>query len=165
MTLQNASKIFLGLFLLSTSAFAMPSVGDVAEYDATVTTSQGGPYPGVFTQKLTEFNASTQQFHLVRTVNFGQAQSSEEWVGVGQLVSDQLVSGVLAQCPQNGGTLETVSVPAGTFSTCAVPYDDAQSKGMLWVGAATFGIIKSQNYDKKSQQQSNLSLKSYHPGQ
>ena len=51
---------------------------------------------------------------------------------------------VLANCVDQGGTLETITVPAGTFDTCKFILDDAKSKGAIWVGAVPFGWVKQE---------------------
>jgi hypothetical protein len=150
--------------VISASAFAMPAVGDAAQFDLDATVS-GSHYVGTVDLSLTEFNAANQQFKQKTVINVaGQTQNQEEWVKASDLVTDALIASALGNCAAYGGALETIVVGAGSFSTCSLPYDNEDSSGRSWIGNATFGIIKQDNTNKKNGQHTVLTLKSYHPG-
>ncbi len=124
--------------LLSSAAMAMPNVGDFAVYEVNANGM-------LITQKLelTSYNASTGKFTQVETTSFqGQQQQQTTLVNGADLPSEALIEQIMALCetPTINGVIETVSVPAGTFSSCA--FNDAQSGMRLNYGNVPFGIIK-----------------------
>ena len=124
--------------LFSVAAMAMPNVGDFAVYEIDANGM-------MITQKieLTAYNASTGKFTQVETTSFqGQQQQQTTMVNGADLPTEATVGQVLTYCetPNVNGVLETVSVPAGSFYTCAI--NDSQSGMRLNYGNVPFGIVK-----------------------
>jgi len=134
--------IFMSLVsvLFAATAFAMPAVGDLALYNVTV--SQGGQtISGTVETTITATNAG--MFTMQTTMNFnGQSQVKSEQRSAQDLLSDSTIQQIIAQCAQVGGKIESVTVPAGTFNTCAVPSQEHGTTGTMWVAQVPFGLVK-----------------------
>lgn len=138
--------IALALILSSASVFAMPAVGDSATYQIN---TQGM----TITQKieLTAYDAGTNSFIQVETTTVqGQQQKATTRVAADEFMSDESADLMMTYCEsQLGGTLQTITVVAGTFSTCSI-YDPA-SAGQVYMGKVPFGLIKVQGSDVAAQ--------------
>jgi putative hemolysin len=143
-------KVVLSLAVLAFSAMASayPALKDKAVYNGTF---QGGGGGGMsFTQTLEIVNAlnNNTQFVVRQTLNLpnGQTQSQDNTFNASDLLDKAMVGQILAQCTQAGGALEALTVPAGSFQTCALPQERG---GKVWVGDAAFGIIKQIQIDEE----------------
>lgn len=134
-------KVLLTLTLssiFSVAALAMPNVGDFAVYEINANGM-------IINQKieLTAYNASTGKFTQLETTSFqGQQQQTTTLVNGSELATEADIGQVLTFCetPNVNGVLETVTVPAGSFNTCAI--SDSQSGMRLNYGNVPFGIVK-----------------------
>ena len=135
------SVFVLAAALVSVSAYAMPTVGDYAAYDVVL------PNPNKtvisFQQELVAFDATRNEFILRRTQKFpGQAEKVETVpVSTADLLDDATVDSILAYCAGAGGTLQTITVPAGTFNTCPIPQNRDGSK-VVYVAKVPFGFAR-----------------------
>jgi hypothetical protein len=130
------SLIILSFSLFSTALFAMPAVGDMATYKVLA-----NGYEIILKEELVSYNSSTGSFTKVTTsLAFGQESTKSEVVAVADLNTDAELNQLLAYCsnPQIGGTLETVSVTAGTFNTCAISSGSQKAN----VGVVPFGLVR-----------------------
>lgn len=131
--------LMASLLIVSASALAMPKVGDSALYRIQ---TQGM----TFTQKieLVSYDASDDTFvQKETTTHQGQSQVEVNNVAASDLINDQTADLMLQYCQsQMGGTLQNISVTAGTFATCSV-YDPA-SQSQVWMGKVPFGMVKIQ---------------------
>ena len=134
----------LFIFLASSAALAYPAVGDHAMMSGTVT--QGGMNASVTLERsIVSSDVTTDSFAVVETQTInGQAQTSTMSSKSDEMITQQQVNGMLTYCTLSGGTLETITVPAGTFATCKVLTEDenGHQEGFVWVGDVTFGIVK-----------------------
>jgi hypothetical protein len=131
------SFITLSFALFSSALLAMPSVGDMATYKV-----RTNGYEGTLKIELTSFDASTNSFTKKETTSFmGQETSEVETVNASELQSESQLQMALAYCSNMGGTLETVSVPAGNFQTCALQ----NAEGKANIGVVPFALVKFSN--------------------
>lgn len=132
--------VSLASLLVTASAFAMPAVGDQALYNVNLT--QGAQsMTGTLEQLITGMDGSL--FVVQQTTNMGKdSQVQTDKKAAQDLLSDATVNMVLQNCAANGGKSETITVPAGTFPTCAIPVQDSEGTGTYWIGAVAFGIVK-----------------------
>ena len=149
-------------FLSATTAFATPKVGDFASYNVAV--EQNGQSANLgLTREITQFNEQTNAY-LVRqviTLPDGQTQPSDEWEGSDNFLSDATIDSILANCVASGGTPQTVVVPAGTFSACALNFDNDESVGTAWVAKVTFGLVRLDQISKQDGTKTNINLASF----
>jgi hypothetical protein len=136
--------VLVSAFAMTASAFAMPNVGDEAMYAASMT-QNGQTQTGTVDFKLMSNDASTNSWsEQITTTVGGQSTVQTNTVTGDELVNDGQVQGILANCAAANGTLQTITVPAGTFNTCELSANDAASgtTGNVWIGEASFGIIQ-----------------------
>ncbi len=140
-------KLFLitASLLVSSMAFAMPTVGDYAQYDVTVT-QEGSTQTGVLDQEITAFNQANNSYSVKSSMNSNnQVQSQVREVQASQLLSTDVVNQALSNCAQGGATLEVVTTPAGTFNTCAIAIPASNGvSGKINIGLVAFGLVRSE---------------------
>lgn len=148
--------------LLTTAVVsAMPAVGDLALYNIT-SIDAGVTYNYTLEQKLTAQNVLTGDFNVSQTVTYnGVTQATEYAVPADQLATTQMIDLYLNNCALAGGTLETVTVPAGTFNTCAVK---DENNNTTWIAQVPFGFVKMSGVTEDGAQQV-VELQSYVNGQ
>lgn len=138
-------KILLTLatLIFAATAQATPAVGDYGNYDLTLTQASS-VQTGSYELSLVSQAGANFEMQSVITIG-GQPQSSQETVAASDLLSDATITAVLGNCAQYGGQSAQITVPAGSFATCALPIDG----GVAWIGQVPFGVIQ------QSQAQSN----------
>jgi hypothetical protein len=143
--------IFMSLVsvLFAATAFAMPTVGDNAVYNVTI--SQGGQsMTGTLESTITAANNGA--YTIESKINMGgQSQVQNDQRTEQDMVSDALVGQILGSCAQYGGKMESVTVPAGTFNACALPADPQNGTGYTWVAQVAFGVVKVDTTDTQGQ--------------
>lgn len=126
----------------STAAMAMPSVGDSVVYAATVVVGDK-TVDSTIENSLVEKNSKGQFLMKTTTTVKGQTPRIEQaWVDSSTLKSDSTITQTLEQCLVIGGTLDSVTVPAGTFNTCALTATTRVTQNTEWIGAVPFGIVQ-----------------------
>lgn len=143
--------IFISLVsvLFTTAALAMPAVGDNAVYSLQI--SQGGQsMSGTLETTITGF--ANGSYSLESKINMGgQQQVQNDQRQAQEMVTDALISQIMTNCAQYGGKLESVTVPAGTFNTCALPVNPQDGTGTTWVANVPFGLVKVDSTDTQGQ--------------
>jgi len=144
--------LFMSLvsILFAATAFAMPSVGDQALYN--VTMSQGGQQMvGTLEQLITANN--NDMYDVQMTFNFnGSSQVKNEQRDIQDLMTDGYLNDILTNCQQYGGQSGPVTVSAGTFDACALPINDNDQTGTYWLGNVAFGLLKVDMKSKDGQE-------------
>lgn len=135
-------KLFVVLGLLvGSTAMAMPAVGDSADYNFTLD-QEGFVLTGTLQMKLTAYDSMKKTYTRETTTTIaGQTSTSTDDTPEADLLTDAQVDAEIANCVSLGGTLEPVTVPAGTFDTCALG-DTAGNK--QWTAKVPFGIAKGE---------------------
>jgi hypothetical protein len=150
--------------LLSSIALAYPAVNDSVTFNATEV-------------KDTETNQAVLQIHLAAydsakdayqqvssTTTKGKTTSNEEWVAASELFNKETYTQVSGNCDQFGGKIESVTVAAGTFETCAIPNEDKNESGVYWIGDVPFGIVKAELTDKATSAKTTYELQAFENG-
>lgn len=153
-------KLVLSLLVLISGsiAFATPAVGDYANYNLTVI--QGGQtLTGSYELAIVGKTATGFKVTTTITVPDQPAQYEEQDVAANQMLGDAQIGSILGQCSMYGGTLESVTVPAGTFETCNLPTDTGRAS----VASVPFGIVKQSQ--KSESGEMTIELKSFVVGQ
>jgi hypothetical protein len=133
----------VALFLVSSSAFAMPNVGDDAIYFTTQTSAAGETSSGTSEMKLTAYDSTNDVWTLQQTVfTNGTPYSTDHAVSSQQLLTDELVQLLMSTCAESGGTPGAVTVPAGTFNACAIYSNNTTCTGTMWIAEVAFGLVK-----------------------
>jgi hypothetical protein len=155
---MKISMILLAFFGMNISAFAMPTVGDQALFAVTDTTN-GQNYTGTVEIKLVSFDAAAKQWDEQELITVGgQTNTRQQTLTTDQLLTDASVQGILNNCTAYNGTLQTITVPAGTFGTCALPDNGNGQTGTVWVSNVTFGIVQSDTTNSSNGEHTVLKL-------
>jgi hypothetical protein len=144
--IRFASVLFCALFALS--AYATPKVGDYAAFDLTITTSSGQTAQGTLEREITQNNGTQFLERQVVTVAGQAPQTSENWQDASNFLDDSTIDAILGNCAAAGGNPQTISVPAGSYTTCAIDFDNNESKGTVWVGKVSLGVVRIDSFDK-----------------
>ena len=136
--------------LMATTALAMPKVGDVVNYNFTVS-QQGQNTSGTLKQLITTFVNGMYNVETTYEVN-GQTQVQNNQRKPENMIDDKTISAVLSNCSAYNGKLETVTVPAGSFNTCLIPNNENNQKGEVWFGAVPFGVVKMVSTNENGRQ-------------
>ena len=127
--------ILLATTVLATLAQATPLVGDYSNFKATVST-EGQTMAGTLEVALVAKTATG--FKMTATTKFDNQPSEhqEKDVNADDLINDEMISYLLANCATQNGQLQSVTVPAGTFKTIYLKMKDNANKGAIsevWV--------------------------------
>ncbi len=156
-------SLFALMALASVSAYATPRVGDYAAYDATINQS-GQQYQLVFSHELLQFNSSSNQYLRQQTLTFpGRApEVTQEWTPADELLTDETINNIMNNCSAAGGSLQNITVPAGNFQTCALPFNsDDGGTGTAWITNVPFGFVRLDSTQSNGVQTS-VMLRSFH---
>lgn len=140
--LTRSCLALLIITLAAIVAEATPALGDKSVYD--VTLSRGNQtLTGTVTFELTNYNKAANSWTQTSTTDFnGQKQTQTETIEAKDLLEDSSIDYMLTNCAARGGTTETITSPAGAFQTCAVPVNNANGAGTVWVAKVPFGYAK-----------------------
>ncbi|MGE0633306.1 MAG: hypothetical protein AB7O96_12915 [Pseudobdellovibrionaceae bacterium] len=133
------------LTLVSSIAFAYPTVGDSIELTGAMTAIDfDGSMPMSLSFRLAEFDPSTKYFRRIASLIVGEGSHVEdEWIAKKEFMTNEKVAELLANCVPYGGRSEALVTSAGTFETCVFTKQD--SDGIInttWYGDVPFGMIK-----------------------
>jgi hypothetical protein len=133
---------FLGFFAMNI-AHAMPTLGDDAIFSS-VRVNAGAVITGTFEMKLTAFDSASGKWtEKQTTTENGVAKVENDQILNSALLTNAGVASLLTNCTSMNGTLQTLTVPAGTFSTCAIPSNSDFSNGTLWIAkGVAFGVVQ-----------------------
>lgn len=149
---------------LTPLALAFPKVGDVATFNGLFEGGGGGSLEFLQTLsiKSEDLSGPVPLYTMVtQMVVEGRTQTQEQVLNLDDLLNLETVNQILNECASHGGTLETVTVEAGAFNSCAV---DTTRGGKIWIANAPFGIIKNIIIDDE-ENRITLELKKYKFGQ
>ena len=135
----------LALCVFSFNAHATPKVGDSAVY--IVKLGLNGQSAEATNQvELVQFDLSKNAYLERQTFTLqGRApETADNWKATDEFMNDATIDEALSNCQANGGLSQKVYVPAGEFATCALNFDAPEASGVVWVGKAPFGVIKSE---------------------
>ena len=129
--------ILLATTVLATLAQATPLVGDYSNFKATVST-EGQTMAGTLEVALVAKTATG--FKMTATTKFDNQPSEhqEKDVNADDLINDEMISYLLANCAAQNGQLQSVTVPAGTFNSCAITNENST----IWIAQVPFGFAK-----------------------
>ncbi len=124
------------VFLTSVITIAMPKIGD----HSVLSVIKNGVNIGTLEYELLQFDITKNQYLEVETQNFYGKKTVDQYWTTG--MSDAQIASYLTHCPANGGIFQTVTVPAGTFPTCAVPVTLPDATETMWLGQVAMGVVK-----------------------
>ena len=148
-------KIIIALLLVGLNAVASPRVGDRIEVVGKINFSQD-------LLGVQEVLAQRGNEMLIRSLFTADGITSNEewWENIDDMFNTDDFDMIIGHCGQEGGSIQTITVPAGTFKTCMVPLSDAS--GHVWIGKVPFGTVKV--FGNMGGTHMDASLKSYRFG-
>lgn len=140
--LAKSSLVILTLTLAGLVAEATPVIGDKAAFAVTLT-SGAQKVNGRVTFELTAYDKATETWTQVSTTEVsGQTQTQQDKIATADLLTDATIDSVLANCAAQNGKEETLTTPAGEFKACAVPINNNEGTGTVWISKVPFGYSK-----------------------
>ncbi len=138
------SFVLFSLVLLSLPAFSelSPEHGDFATYKATRPSSEHEEK-----RTLEEYDEESDRFKQViyKTKDGEITVLSEGWE-TKSFFEFVYVSDLEERCSSQGGEIETLTVPAGTFKTCKTKKTNGGAIRYKWVAEdVPFGMVRSEN--------------------
>lgn len=149
---MNRFLLLAATLLIGTSAFAAyPALYDTTDYSGQLTTN-GVQHAIALRFQASAFDAATATYDVTQSISYdnGTPQTNVQKQEAKDMFSNALYGQYIQYCGQIGGKLETVTVAAGTFDTCAAPVNQNGQTGTTWVGNVPFGIVKTQITDTKN---------------
>lgn len=135
---------FAVVLMSAATSFATPAVGDAAKFSVTIT-QNGAAINGTYEMNLVSLDsAGNFVLRSIVTLEGQPANSMEESVAKSDLLSDDQINQVVANCQDLGGTPSTATIQSANIATCVMPLADnsGQPSGEIHVGAVPFGVLK-----------------------
>jgi hypothetical protein len=129
-------------FLSATLASADPKVGDQAILEGTATTN-GQAAPITMVQEVTSVNPETRRAQVKIIVVIAERAEEQTQEQTFEDLAVPTVDQIRATCSEQGGTFETVTVPAGAFEACTVIQEAGPVKMSVTSGAVPFKVVKT----------------------
>lgn len=140
------SFIFSFMLLFSLESYSYPEVGDKVRWTGSVNT-QGGQTSVNITKEVVSYNKDTKKWIVRYEVIMGEEKITK-LLEVDELYSPERYKEILSHCSSQGGTLEKITAPAGTYETCKISTTTAD--GILiekWWGNIPFGVVGKNTRD------------------
>lgn len=156
------SLSILALALVSTSAYATPRLGDFAAFNAVISVN-GQTIQADVQQEIVQQDAGNNQFLERQTVVLSgrSPEVTDSWKAADEFLDDATIDAILANCAAAGGTSQAITVPAGAFDTCAVPFDNESTQGIAWIAKVPFGVAKADSLNKENGMNVSMELRSF----
>lgn len=136
--------LMLSLVLFTTFAQATPVVGDMVRYKMS---TSAGTYNQVMEQKIevTSVNASAGTFTTKTTISFNGTIVSQdvESADMNSATESETTLDHCSEMPADMASIETITVPAGTFKVCHIKMEQDGNKVDQYMGRVMFGLVKS----------------------
>lgn len=137
--------IFVAVTTIASLAAAHPAVNDMAAFKGTYHSAAGGFIEFENKLELVGYDAQKQVYQLRVTTTFqGRNEIQNVEAGADQFISTAMAKDAVANCATYNGKSETLTVPAGTFNTCAIGTDNG---GTIWITDVPFGFAKDISID------------------
>jgi len=141
-SIRIRASIFCAFALLGATASAVePSVGDYAAYSVNGTTEDA---------LLLAHDPANSKFQIRRTRQGSPSVTADSWVSASQVQEGTQLQTNLLICRSLKGTVESVSVPAGTFTACRLQFVREGKTETTWIGHVPFGVIQSRTWESEA---------------
>jgi hypothetical protein len=136
--------LILSAALFSTFAQATPVVGDLVRYKMTTSV---GPQNQIMEQRVevTSVNPSAGTFTTKTTITFNGTTVSQEseTADMNSATESESTLDHCSEMPADMASIETITVPAGTFKVCHIKMEQDGNKLDQYMGRVMFGLVKS----------------------
>ncbi|MBO9668464.1 MAG: hypothetical protein J7501_16820 [Bdellovibrio sp.] len=152
------------MMAVSSFAFAYPTLGDKVEWTGAEVKLDGTSTPITVTKEVTKWDDATMMWTVKVDMTKGDQTSTKE-VMTKCLWSPESWTMMKENCVMEGGTLESVTVDAGTYDSCRMnTVSDDGSVTKKWWGDVPFGLIKKEMTDVKAGTKTTVGIKTITPG-
>ena len=129
----------LAILILSARAVeaATPQLGYQAEFEVT----QSGVSEKAYSKLEVIDNSMSRESLVVKSSKVTLDKTTVAQVEMSDF--DVVNQDVVTDCPEEGGLIETITVPAGTFLTCKTVRSENGGKLEIWEGRVPFNSIKT----------------------
>ncbi|WP_415063926.1 hypothetical protein [Bdellovibrio sp.] len=135
------------IFLCVTQGLAYPGVGDKVQWTGTIRLLDGSNTPVHISKEVSAFNARTHMWTIKLETTLGEKKSSKV-MEVAELYTPEKFKTLIAGCLSQGGVLEKITAPAGTYETCKIT--ETTPEGLVvekWWGDIPFGVVSKSTKD------------------
>lgn len=133
--------------LAASAALAYPNVGDKVSWTGTLHSINGESNDVKITKEVIGHD-SRKNTWKVRIEAIVGTEKTSETIETADLYSPEKFKNLIASCEKNGGSLEKLQAPAGTYDTCkmSVTLSDG-SQIERWWGDIPFGVVSKSTRD------------------
>ncbi len=152
------------LMLAATQALAYPTIGDKAEWTGTMVTQDGMSVPVIVIKEVMSYDETTMKWTVHTTKMVGDKVENET-KEMFHMYTPEKYQKMIQNCVVHGGTLEDVTVGAGTYSVCSMERECGHVKKAMSYGDVPFGIVKKMVTDEMDGSVKTMELTSVTLGQ
>ena len=147
---MKKSALVLGALVMMAGGYAVayPEVGDEAKWAGTHKEGADPEKTVELMAKVISWDAADKEWDVQMDWTMdGKTESKVEDIDADKMWSGAMWTKVQAECVAKGGTLEDVTVPAGTFASCHMTKTCGTKTMEVWLADAPFGIVKANKMD------------------
>jgi hypothetical protein len=125
---------------------AYPMVGDKVQWKGSIKLKSGDITPVHIQKEVVKFDHSSKKWTIKYTATVGDKVTTE-FLETADLYSPEKHKQMIATCKDQGGVIEKVTAPAGTYDTCKLT---SKADGMVvekWWGDIPFGVVSRNTTD------------------
>lgn len=145
------SVLVLATILFSTIAQAAPVVGDLVRYKMTVSAFGQSR---IMEQKMEvisiDANEGTYTTKVTVMMNGAVMGQTTETSDLNSATESESTLDHCSEMPSDMASIETITVPAGTFKVCHISTQQGSVKLDQFMGKVLFGLVKSVTFDSNS---------------
>ncbi|KYG67341.1 hypothetical protein AZI86_10115 [Bdellovibrio bacteriovorus] len=161
---MKKSALVLGALLMMAGGYAAayPEVGDEGKWAGTYKEGTNPEKTVELTAKVISHDVADQEWDIQMDWTMdGQTKSEVEDIDEDKMWSEAMWTKVQSECVAKGGTLEDVTVPAGTFASCHMTKTWGPKTMEVWLAGVPFGIVKANKMDSVKMKELKMELQSF----
>lgn len=163
---MKTTALVLGALLTFASGYAMayPAVGDEAKYAGTMKKGTDPEKAFELTAKVINWDATDKEWDVQMDWTMdGKTTTKVEDIDEDKMWTADMWAKVQTKCVEKGGTLEDVTVAAGTFASCRKMKTHGMKSVEMWWANVPFGLVKAvkMNTEPGKEMEHKAELQSY----
>lgn len=150
------------LMMFGGMALAYPAVGDEAMHAGTMKKGTDPEKTFELKVKVINWDADDKEWDVQMDWTMdGQTKTKVEDIDEDKMWTPAMWAMMQTKCVEKGGTLEDVTVAAGTFASCHMTKTWGTKTVEMWWGDVPFGILKSMKMDTAKGSEMKAELQSF----
>lgn len=138
--------VFVCYFLACVAAHAMPTVGDKAEWNVSLSQDHSVPVTGTVSLEIIGHDSERKTWKIREIQNLGEQQVVVREEPDEAMIHTAEVEDWLENCATKGGKSGILKLPAGDFSICEVQSFRGSDFYRSWIGLVPFGLAKTHTH-------------------